>query len=105
MKKVFWNESMRLCRERHGYLQKELSEKLGISERTLQRYEAGESEPTVSILIKLSKIYDASIDSIIGNELSSSFDITKIERYIKEIETTCKTLRREMYDSDGDSIL
>ena len=59
-----WNENLRLCRERHGYLQKQLSDQLGISERTLQRYESGESEPTASILIKLSKIYDMSIDAV-----------------------------------------
>lgn len=95
-----WNENMKECRERYGYLQKELSAKLGISERTLQRYESGESEPTVSLLLKLSKIYDISIDAILGNEANTAFDITKIERYLKEIEKTCNTLRKEMYDSE-----
>jgi len=96
-----WNENLRLCRERHGYLQKELSNKLGISERTLQRYELGESEPTVSILLKLSKLYDMSIDSIIGNEINSTFNATKIERYLRDIESTCNSLRRDMYESEN----
>lgn len=105
MEKISWNENMRICRERHGLLQKELSKKLGISERTLQRYEAGESEPTISILLKLSKIYDTSIDNIVGNEVNSNFDITKIERYLKQIESSCNTLRREMYESESNKII
>ena len=95
-----WNDNMKLCRERYGYKQKELSEKLGVSERTLQRYEAGISEPTISILLKLSEIYEISIDHIIGNEIDSSFDIIKIEKYLKDIEKTCNSLRKEMYESE-----
>ena len=100
-----WYENLKLYRERHGLLQKELSEKLGISERTLQRYESGESEPTVSILIKLSQLYDMSIDCILGIEVNTSFNITRIERYLREIETSCKSLRREMYESETEGIL
>lgn len=95
-----WNENLRLCRERHGYLQKELSNILGISERTLQRYESGENEPTVSLLLKLSKLYETSIDAILGNDVNSHLDVTKVERYIREIEKTCDILRKEMYETE-----
>ena len=100
-----WYENLKLCRERHGFLQKELSDKLGISERTLQRYEAGESEPTVSILVKLSQIYDMSIDTMLGNDINSTFNITRIERHLREIESSCNALRREMYESESEGIL
>ena len=100
-----WYENLRLCRERHGYLQKELADKLGISERTLQRYESGESEPTVSVLVKLSQLYDMSIDVILGNVVNTSFNITRIERHIREIENTCSALRREMYESESEGLI
>lgn len=100
MANIKWNENIKMYRERSGLSQKELSMSLGISERTLQRYEAGDSEPTISILLKLSKIYDTSIDNIIGNDVSNNFDITKIERYIRAIENSCNTLRREMYENE-----
>ena len=100
MSNIPWNENLRLCRERFHYLQKELSEKLNISERTLQRYEAGISEPTVSILLKLSEIYELSIDEILGNTTTRTFNRTAIDRHLKDIENSCKTLRREMYESE-----
>ncbi len=101
MTNIKWNENIKIYREKFGYSQKELSNMLSISERTLKRYEAGDSEPTISILINLSKIYDTSIDSIIGNDASTSFNITKIEKHLKAIEHTCKTLRMEMYESEN----
>ncbi len=100
MANIKWNENIKMYRERNGLSQKELSSSLGISERTLQRYEAGDNEPTISILLKLSKIYDTSIDNIIGNDISHNFDITTIERYIRAIENSCSTLRREMYETE-----
>ena len=99
-----WNQNFKECRERYGYGQKEISKILGISERTLQRYEYGESEPTVSMLIKLSNLYGISIDAIVGNDTTSTFDVTKIERYLKDIEKTCNILRQEMYSSEEFSL-
>jgi transcriptional regulator with XRE-family HTH domain len=99
MKKT-WYENMKSCREQYGYLQKELSDKLGISERTLQRYEAGESEPTASILLKLSQIYDTSIDRILGNITNSNINAIKIEQQVKQIEANCNNILRAIYDYD-----
>lgn len=100
MRNSTWNENLRTFREQHGLLQKELSDKLGISERTLQRYESGESEPTVSILIKLSQIYDTSIDTILGNVTSSNINAIKIEQYVKQIQEHCGTILGVIYDYD-----
>ena len=100
-----WYENLRLYRERHDLSQKEWSDRLGISERTLQRYESGESEPTVSVLLKLSQIYDISIDVLLSNDVNSTFNISRIERYLREIERSCNTLRREMYEAENNSLI
>ena len=99
--KTVWNENMRLCRERYNYSQKELANKLNISERTIQRYEAGVSEPSISILLELSKLYEISIDSIIGNVHHSPTDPARLEKYVREIESTCKTLRLALYENEN----
>ena len=96
MDELKWYENLKLLRERMGLSQKDLSAKLGISNRTLQRYESGESEPTLSILINLSKIFDTSIDNIVGNRTSSSIDLSRIESHIKTIEASCNTLRHDI---------
>ena len=57
-----WNKRIKDLRIDHDMGKKELADKLDISERTLTRYESGISEPTISVLIKLSLLFNVSID-------------------------------------------
>ena len=56
-----------------------LAQKIGISRSVLSYYESGKSEPTLSILIKLSDFINISIDKLISDDLfdtkSSDFNI------------------------------
>ena len=61
---MYWNKRIKDLREDNDLTKQELADKLDISERTLTRYETGESEPTISVLIKMSHIFDVSIDYI-----------------------------------------
>jgi methanogenic corrinoid protein MtbC1 len=47
--------------------QSELGELLGVSQTTIAHYEAGTREPNIESLQALSRIFEQSIDSIIGN--------------------------------------
>lgn len=49
-----WNKRIRDLREDNDLTQEDLASQLGISKRTLLRYESGVSEPTISVLISLS---------------------------------------------------
>ena len=55
-----WNKRIKDLRIDHDMGKKELVDKLDISERT------GISEPTISVLIKLSLLFNVSIDYIAG---------------------------------------
>lgn len=61
-----WSKRIKDLRIDHDMAKKELADKLDISERTLTRYESGISEPTISVLIKLSLLFNVSIDYIAG---------------------------------------
>jgi transcriptional regulator with XRE-family HTH domain len=100
MNNIAWNENIKLYRKKYKLSQKQLSKKLNISEKTLQRYENGTSEPTITVLIKLAQIYDTSIDALIGYKSSSTLNITKIESHIKQIETNCSILKFYLYESE-----
>lgn len=49
---MLWYKRIRDLRIDNDLTKTELANKLDISERTLARYETGESEPTISVLIK-----------------------------------------------------
>ena len=58
---MLWYKRIRDLRIDNDLTKTELANKLDISERTLARYETGESEPTISVLIKMSHIFDVLI--------------------------------------------
>ena len=45
---------------------KEVSEALGIAERSYQRYENAEREPTASVLVKMADYYGVTTDYLLG---------------------------------------
>lgn len=46
---MYWNKRIKDLREDNDLTKQELADKLDISERTLTRYETGESEPKISV--------------------------------------------------------
>ena len=58
-------QKIKVLRNRKGYSQEELSEKTGLSLRTIQRIENGETEPRGDSLKRLASIFDISPDEIV----------------------------------------
>ena len=59
-----FSENLVKLRNDRGLSQKELSEKTGIAMRAYQRYEYGEREPRLSVLIALADFYGISLDEL-----------------------------------------
>lgn len=57
---------LRYLREDHDITQDKLAKMLNMSQTGYGKYETGENEVPVHILIKLSTIYNVSIDYILG---------------------------------------
>lgn len=53
-------------REDHDLSQRKLAEKIGMSQTGYSKYETGENDIPTEILIKLSRIYNVSIDYLLG---------------------------------------
>jgi HTH-type transcriptional regulator, competence development regulator len=57
---------LKYIREKKGYAQKFVAEKIGIKNNTLSGYESGRREPDSDTLRKLAQFYEVSTDFIIG---------------------------------------
>lgn len=55
-------------RKKAGLSQEELADKLNISRQAVSKWERGESSPDTDNLIALAKIYNVSLDELVGNE-------------------------------------
>lgn len=61
------SKKIRQLRSEQGWTQKQLSEKLHVGKTTVSNYETGYSEPDLEMLNKMSKLFDVSVDCLLGN--------------------------------------
>lgn len=61
-----FKERLIYLKESQHVLQKDIAAHIGISLRSYQRYEYGEREPSLSVLVALADYFDVSIDYLVG---------------------------------------
>lgn len=67
---MYLSKNLKYLRLKNGFSQEYISEKLGYkSYTTVQKWEMGTSEPSISILQKLSKIYNIDMDAMYKSDL------------------------------------
>ena len=72
-------------RKEHGLTQAELGEKLGVTNKTVSRWETGNYMPPVEMLEELSRMYDMTINELLsGKKLSAEEYKEMAETNIKE---------------------
>lgn len=67
-----FNERLKELRLNSSFLQKELASFIGVSIRTFQDYERGNTEPNIEKLIKLADIFNVTLDYLMGRDINSN---------------------------------
>lgn len=65
---TIFQENLKEMRKLCGFTQKEVAEKLNISQPSYIRYENGTAEPTLENLVKLAELFDVSVDYLLGRK-------------------------------------
>ena len=86
-------------RKRMGYTQKQLSEKLEISDKTVSKWERGNGFPEVSLLLPLCKELDITVNELLSGERVS------LEDYQRKAEENMVNLVKEAQESRKKIIL
>lgn len=86
-------------RKRKGYTQKILSEKLGISDKIISKWERGNGFPEVSLLIPLCSELDITVNELLSGERVSE------EQYRKKAEENMVNLVKEAQENKKKIIL
>ncbi|OPZ21885.1 MAG: HTH-type transcriptional regulator ImmR [Firmicutes bacterium ADurb.BinA205] len=85
MDTVIIGKFLKELRKEKGYTQETLGEKIGVTNKTVSRWETGTYMPPVECLVMLSDIYDVSINEIVaGRRLSQSEFNDKAEENLSE---------------------
>ena len=77
-------------RNEKGITQEQLAEELGVSNRTVSRWETGFNMPDISVLIEIADYFDVSIPEIINGERKS-----EMNEEVKEMAASIATYAEE----------
>ena len=89
-------------RKKNGYSQEELANKLGISRQSVSKWERAEASPDTDNLILLAKIYNVSLDELLG---ASSVDVEELRSNNEVIEESTQSMLSFIRTSTNSHIL
>jgi len=84
---------LRVLRKNTGFTQEQVAEKLGISSRTISRWETGAYMPDISMLVDIAEMYDVDIREIIDGERKEenmNSEIKEVAEKMADYSTTGK---------------
>ena len=64
-----FSDNLIKLRKGKGWSQEELADKLGLSRQAISKWEVGTSKPDIDNVIKISKLFEISIDELVNNEI------------------------------------
>lgn len=67
-------DKLRKLRKQLGLSQSELAQKLCLADTSISAYELEKNEPSIDTLKKLSKLFNISVDEIIGNDFEMQLE-------------------------------
>lgn len=84
------------CRKEKGFTQKELAEKLSVTDKAVSKWETGRSAPDISLLMSLSEILDVTVTEILQGERiqKESFPEISDAVIVKTIKNGNRKLKR-----------
>lgn len=84
---------LRELRKQKNWSMKQLGEMIGCSESTISLYETRKREPSFETLLKLGKIFDVSVDYLLGNhpanqkEKPATSESDELNEYLEELKS------------------
>ena len=64
--------NLKRLRKEHQYTQENVAEKINVSRQSIAKWESGESNPDIDSLIKLSNLYNVSLDNLVNHSEDKS---------------------------------
>ena len=94
------SDKLRELRNTKNQTQKQIAEIAGVSERNYRKYEAGEADPSTSVIINLAIYYAVSTDYILCREYYSSDEVRTSEiskQLLNTIDICTAQMKTELY--------
>lgn len=90
---------MKKCRLENGYSQREVAQFLQIKQQTYNCYENGINEPNIEVLVRLSFLYQISIDDLVQKSVFS-YGKEMMLKQLSDAQNDIKELKEELSKRD-----
>lgn len=91
-------------RKQHGYSQDELADMLGVSRQAVSKWERSESSPDTDNLIALAKLYDVSLDELLGFKKEEQSEANTTETDVNNDKNDASTADCDSNSTKRDSV-
>lgn len=93
---VLLGNKIKELRTKSRFTQSELAERLGVTKSSIASYENDSRQPSYEVLIKISQVFNVSIDSLLLNRSGVTLDIDGLKReQVKLLELLIANYRKD----------
>ena len=78
-------EQLFKLRKKNGKTQEDLAQELSVSRQTISNWETGSAQPTIDKAIALAKLYDISLDELVGHKIKQKKPSLLLQSLVGEV--------------------
>ena len=86
--KLSLSENIRSLRKQRKMTQEKLAEALGVTVGAVYKWESGQSQPELSLLVEMADFFDTSVDALLGYRIKDN----RLDSTLERIAVYCQTL-------------
>lgn len=86
MDKMFFGERVKKEREKRGWSQVDLAEKIYVSRQSVSKWETGKNYPSIEVIIELSNLFDITIDELLRSDEDLTEKIIQDSKQVKFLD-------------------
>ena len=95
-----FSERLKNLRKEAGLTQVDVASKLGISQPAYASWERGVKKPTQDNLVKIAKLFNASIDTLVSNDKTDSIDLSEVELLFRTTSDGMSNEEKEVFKQE-----
>lgn len=92
-------KNLKNLRKEIGLTQKQVAEKLNISQQTYSDYENCKTEPTSEILIEIATFFEVSVDELLGREETIVTEADRAAGWVEKVKISVTPLEADMLEA------
>ncbi len=89
--KLSLSENIRLFRKQRKMTQEKLAEALGVTVGAVYKWESGQSQPELNLLVEMADFFDTSVDVLLGYRIKDN----RLDSALERLNAYCRTLDPE----------